>query len=150
MLGGSYPENHPILTTPSLFTDAPTYEDMLMLSNFIGPAKPPTASAEEVQESGETITLEAGDPKLGERCQVCLSDYELGEIYRRLKVCGHVFHRECIDEWLTTGRNNCPLCRSSAAAITIEAESSLHTAVTDPGITQMSQSADVAMAIPVA
>ncbi|KAJ9635776.1 hypothetical protein H2199_008128 [Coniosporium tulheliwenetii] len=48
VLGGSYPENHPILTTPSLFTDSPTYEDMLLLSALLGPAKPPVASEADV------------------------------------------------------------------------------------------------------
>ena len=35
VLGGSYPENHPILTTPSLFTENPTYEDMMLLSALL-------------------------------------------------------------------------------------------------------------------
>ena len=65
MLGGSYPEDHPILTTPSLFTDvsiscgrpywvplmtlqSPTYEDMLLLASILGPAKPPVATHEDV------------------------------------------------------------------------------------------------------
>ena len=24
--------------------------------------------------------------------------------------CKHMFHRECVDEWLTTQRNSCPMC----------------------------------------
>ncbi|KAK9446492.1 uncharacterized protein V1518DRAFT_423902 [Limtongia smithiae] len=110
VLGGQYPENHPILTTPSLFTDTPTYEDMLLLSSFIGPAKPPVASQQDVQSSGGVTT--ATEAEAGERCLVCLSDFELGEECRKLQQCGHLFHRSCIDEWLTTGRNSCPLCRA--------------------------------------
>jgi len=128
VLGGSYPENHPLLNTPSLFTDSPTYEDMLLLSSLIGPAKPPVASETEVaaapglfriklgecegklvavaDDSDETVSLSAE-----ERCLVCLSDFELEEEARRLVQCQHIFHRECIDQWLTTGRNSCPLCR---------------------------------------
>lgn len=52
VLGGSYPENHPILTTPSLFTENPTYEDMMLLSTLLGPAKAPVASESDVQSAG--------------------------------------------------------------------------------------------------
>ena len=27
--------------------------------------------------------------------------------------CRHAFHRTCVDEWLQTGRNNCPACRTT-------------------------------------
>ncbi|KAF2996665.1 hypothetical protein E8E13_003982 [Curvularia kusanoi] len=126
VLGGSYPENHPILTTPSLFTDSPTYEDMMLLSSILGPAKAPVASegdvaaapglfrivrsisglvAEEV-EGGESVGL-APDA----RCLICLCDFEAEEEARKLVKCEHMFHKICIDQWLTTGRNSCPLCR---------------------------------------
>ncbi|KAF2235611.1 hypothetical protein EV356DRAFT_514136 [Viridothelium virens] len=218
VLGGSYPENHPILTTPSLFTENPTYEDMLLLSALLGPAKPPVASETDVESAGGLYTIEirgaetmeteevkerragefekqmqrsveeeirkeeeeAGlveptsereniikdadgdvhmvdveqqstaaaelglDPKpvrtIGvpkvkdtskaitlvavaddgsdvislnteQRCLVCQYEFERKESVRRLVKCGHLFHRECIDKWLTTGRNSCPLCR---------------------------------------
>ncbi|KAF3197905.1 hypothetical protein TWF679_002532 [Orbilia oligospora] len=126
VLGGSYPENHPILTTPSLFTDTPTYEDMMLLSSLIAPVKPPVASREDVESAGGlfavrlegTLAGHAGESATviqlnpGERCLVCLSDFENDEICRQLAQCHHIFHKDCIDEWLTTGRNSCPLCRS--------------------------------------
>ncbi|KAL9095275.1 MAG: hypothetical protein Q9165_002531 [Trypethelium subeluteriae] len=224
VLGGSYPENHPILTTPSLFTENPTYEDMLLLSALLGPAKPPVASENDVESAGGLYTIEIrgaetteaeqakrrraeefeaqmqksveeeirreeeeadliaaslekenmskdadghvhmvdassnndaeqqraaaadlgldtkpvgtnGVPNaddtgkaatlvavaddgsdvislnLEQRCLVCQYEFERKESVRRLAKCGHIFHRECIDKWLTTGRNSCPLCR---------------------------------------
>ena len=113
MLGGSYPENHPILTTPSLFTDSPTYEDMMLLSSILGPAIPPVASEEDVAsapglfrirgdagalvaeavEGQETINLVAGA-----RCLVCLCDFEVDEEARKLVKCEHMFHKICIDQ----------------------------------------------------
>jgi Ring finger domain len=49
-------------------------------------------------------------------CLVCLSTYAAKEQVRELAKCHHRFHRACIDEWLTTGRNSCPLCRGAGVA----------------------------------
>jgi hypothetical protein len=149
VLGGSYPENHPLLNTPSLFTDSPTYEDMLLLSSLLGPAKPPVATEEDLASApglfrlkvgeypgsiiGEAVAAESEEVLLisaEERCLVCLQNFEVSEEVRRLVQCEHMFHKECIDQvskilpslfslriltlylqWLTTGRNSCPLCR---------------------------------------
>lgn len=122
----------------------PTYEDMLLLSSLLGPAKPPVASQADVTSAGGIYRLtEYGGSLIaeslgnsesillndGERCLICLCDYEAMEEVRQLSKCRHMYHRECIDEvcrfrpnlyglfiltsmqWLTTGRNSCPLCR---------------------------------------
>lgn len=115
VLGGSYPENHPILTTPSLFTDSPSYEDMIMLSNLLGPAKPPVATEEDVAAAAHgvyKISVRAGNlvaeaeggtdiivlPN-DEACRICLSEFKADEEVpvRRLAKCGHWFHRPCVD-----------------------------------------------------
>ncbi|KAF2403310.1 hypothetical protein EJ06DRAFT_457765, partial [Trichodelitschia bisporula] len=109
---------------------------MVMLASLLGPAKPPVASEADVDAAPGLFTIEsetvAGVQRLvavsaderiplltvledgeerAERCLVCLADYEAADEARRLVKCGHLFHRECIDHWLTTGRNSCPLCR---------------------------------------
>lgn len=86
---------------------------MLLLSSLLGPAKPPVASREDVASalgvyriigSPERLLAQAlNGPDLiqiapGERCLVCLCDYEVEEEVRQLTKCSHVFHRECIDE----------------------------------------------------
>ncbi|GBB83860.1 hypothetical protein RclHR1_10510001 [Rhizophagus clarus] len=114
VLGGTYPSTHPILTTPSLFSDNPTYEDMMLLSSLIGPARPPTTTQSEIDANlpialyNESIITDL----LGnaEKCQVCLCDYIADEEIRVLN-CRHGFHKECIDKWLTEGSNKCPICR---------------------------------------
>ncbi|OLY85678.1 E3 ubiquitin-protein ligase RNF38 [Smittium mucronatum] len=42
-------------------------------------------------------------------CSICLCDYEQDDILRRM-VCGHHFHKDCLDEWLKINRV-CPLCK---------------------------------------
>ncbi|KAJ5882093.1 Zinc finger RING-type [Penicillium soppii] len=143
VVGTNLSENHPALTTPSLFTDVripidrhsdalltitqnPTYEDMILLSSLLGPAKPPVASQTDINSAGGLFRLVeyggslvaeavegAGAIQIqdGERCLICLSDYEVAEEVRELGKCKHIYHKECIDQWLTTGRNSCPLCR---------------------------------------
>ncbi|CAL1533746.1 unnamed protein product [Lymnaea stagnalis] len=44
-----------------------------------------------------------------EKCTICLSEFETGEDVRRLP-CMHLFHSECVDQWLSTNKN-CPICR---------------------------------------
>ncbi len=91
----------------------PTYEDMLLLSSLLGPAKPPVASREDVastfgvhriQKSGASFVAASVDSAAtipitpGERCLVCLCEYEANEQVRQLAKCAHIFHRDCIDE----------------------------------------------------
>lgn len=126
VVGTNLSENHPAFATPSLFTDNPTYEDMILLSSLLGPAKPPVATQSDVSSAGGLFRLveyagslvaesldSAGTIQVpeGERCLICLSDYEAAEELRQLSKCKHLYHKECIDQWLTTGRNSCPLCR---------------------------------------
>lgn len=130
VVGGTYPSDHPILLAPSLFTDDPSYEDMLVLETFLGQAKPPVATKDDVEASGGIITVGSDLEEtftLGERCLVCLSAYEPGEECRKLNLCGHVFHKDCIDQWLTTGRNSCPLCRGEG----VKAQSSSNPSATE-------------------
>ncbi|KAF7153451.1 hypothetical protein RHSIM_Rhsim01G0239000 [Rhododendron simsii] len=51
------------------------------------------------------------DHNNGLECVVCLSLFEDQEVGRRLPDCGHGFHVECIDMWLSS-HSNCPICRA--------------------------------------
>ena len=42
-------------------------------------------------------------------CSVCMEALEEGDVCAELP-CGHVFHRECVTEWLAR-RPSCPICR---------------------------------------
>lgn len=86
---------------------------MLLLSSLLGPAKPPVASREDVAAApGVYVIKKLAGPLIaralegsdciqissGERCLVCLCDYEPEEEVRQLARCNHFFHRQCIDE----------------------------------------------------
>ena len=104
-----------MISPPNAFGQSPTYEDMLLLSSLLGPAKPPVATREDIETAGGLFTVSdslpadavgdrhfLGDKQFrklpeGDRCLVCLSEYEAGEECRSLSQCLHIFHRECID-----------------------------------------------------
>ena len=51
----------------------------------------------------------AGDAPPAAECSICLETFRDEEVVRRL-TCGHVFHKRCVDQWLTKVAA-CPLCR---------------------------------------
>ncbi|RSH85673.1 hypothetical protein EHS25_003814 [Saitozyma podzolica] len=124
VIGGNYPRDHPVLRIPNLITGGPlSDEEMALVAELMGPAKPPTATSEEIEKSGLKI-VDGGDmaelaekhevlDSCVERCLICLSEYETGEECRVLN-CRHAFHKDCVDQWLSKGSNSCPACRTEA------------------------------------
>jgi len=47
-------------------------------------------------------------------CSICMEAFQDGECVRELPMCGHIFHSECIDEWLSLN-GSCPICRRDIA-----------------------------------
>lgn len=73
---------------------------------------PPPASVVTPSETGGDVE-EGGQPKAGEDgdlCAICLGEFAEGDLVCPLP-CSHVFHPECIQEWLVK-RNSCPLCKA--------------------------------------
>ncbi|KAI1496916.1 hypothetical protein F5X99DRAFT_398629 [Biscogniauxia marginata] len=46
-------------------------------------------------------------------CLICLDDFESKKTIIRELPCGHIFHPECIDEFLSELSSLCPLCKAS-------------------------------------
>ncbi|XWS26783.1 hypothetical protein CRYUN_Cryun26dG0059800 [Craigia yunnanensis] len=45
-------------------------------------------------------------------CSVCMESFWQSEEAARQVSCGHVYHHNCITDWLSNGNSNsCPLCR---------------------------------------
>ncbi|KAJ3221495.1 hypothetical protein HDU81_010615 [Chytriomyces hyalinus] len=125
------------------------YDQLLRLAEMIGPARPRHAHLSDVQaqlpivhfsppqlvdkEKTEVLSNADGDStqlnekeQLGgllgetkEKCTVCLMDYDVGDEMRILK-CHHGFHVDCIDQWLTSHVNSCPVCRAPGVEVTRE------------------------------
>ncbi|KAK3024456.1 hypothetical protein RJ639_042988 [Escallonia herrerae] len=53
-------------------------------------------------------------PVESESCSVCLAEFERGEPVRVLPRCKHMFHKDCIDQWLPSRSLHCPVCRDCA------------------------------------
>lgn len=47
------------------------------------------------------------------KCCICYCDFEPGDKVTQLK-CNeaHLFHTDCIIEWIGHGENTCPICRA--------------------------------------
>lgn len=74
----------------------------------------------------ETVLLQMKKGECGEnddnnhqeKCTICLSEFEEEEDVRRLP-CMHLFHVDCVDQWLSTNKR-CPICRVDIEAATKE------------------------------
>lgn len=64
------------------------------------------SDASSSKDFDETVHKRA---ELNKECQVCLCDYENGDVLRILP-CFHEFHTACIDPWLKIN-HTCPVCR---------------------------------------
>jgi len=120
VIGGYYPPDHSIVTGGPNNLDS--FEALLELADLLGQVKPPTVTKDEIEKSGLEIikaaqlSLDENNGKVSsnclDRCLICLDDYEPEEDIR-VMTCRHAFHQTCVDEWLQTGRNNCPACRTT-------------------------------------
>ncbi|KAJ2356194.1 hypothetical protein GGF43_002227 [Coemansia sp. RSA 2618] len=54
-------------------------------------------------------------------CIVCIDDFAVGSKMRILP-CGHNFHIECIDPWLTSKSSLCPLCKYDTRSVLTDLE----------------------------
>ncbi|KAI0061761.1 hypothetical protein BV25DRAFT_1826496 [Artomyces pyxidatus] len=122
VIGGYYPPDHHLVTGSDPLD---SFEALWELADLLGQVKPPTATKEDIDKSGLEIIRQANleqyekdgrvAPMCVDRCLICLEDYAEEEDLRLLS-CRHAFHKDCVDKWLETGRNNCPACRSQGVA----------------------------------
>jgi hypothetical protein len=54
------------------------------------------------------------EEKSDEKCSICMSEMEEGEVVSTLK-CNHKYHKECVEEYLSHHSNKCPICRANVS-----------------------------------
>ena len=81
-----------------------------------------------------TEVLDASGISLETNCSICqshvledLSGSTVGNTWRRIRQCGHMFHTSCIDRWFSQNIH-CPLCRTDIRTL-ISSSTSVDSAV---------------------
>ena len=46
-----------------------------------------------------------------EKCVICMEKYKINEDIKTLP-CFHIFHKDCIEQWLKAGKDTCPICKN--------------------------------------
>lgn len=121
-----FPRNMQFRLGHMMLHHRPTYEELLSLEERLGNIN--RGASQDVIEQNtlphkyRKMKRCSVDDDQQEKCTICLSEFEDGEDVRRLP-CMHLFHIECVDQWLTTNKK-CPICR-----VDIEAGSKGHVAV---------------------
>lgn len=62
---------------------------------------------------------EYNESNKSENCAICQDHFDDNIIIKVLP-CKHIFHRECISEWLQKYHHKCPICRASCGEHTAE------------------------------
>lgn len=54
-------------------------------------------------------------------CSICFGDFVAGDTaaYSGNEQCKHVYHKDCIMQWLMLGHNTCPTCRNDFVELDI-------------------------------
>ena len=46
-----------------------------------------------------------------QKCVICMEKYQINDEVKTLP-CFHIFHKDCIDQWLKAGNDSCPICKN--------------------------------------
>lgn len=110
------------LNTPQLVKKVLKQDSLVLFpTRIIGDRKPTlcrisSSRSSRALENADTVAKSADTPNNTQHeqqddvCVICLDEFSEGEEVRQL-TCGHEFHTECIDPWLTVKSASCPLCK---------------------------------------
>ncbi|XVF70309.1 hypothetical protein PTKIN_Ptkin11bG0152000 [Pterospermum kingtungense] len=108
--------NHGSLTNNSDWSHATTLQNNVwmleILNGFVALlADRQGISPEDLEKGLPLIDYKSLGKTSDNECAICLEDFEDDELCRVFPLCKHVFHFNCIDNWL---RNHitCPICRN--------------------------------------
>ncbi|EFA77316.1 hypothetical protein PPL_12527 [Heterostelium album PN500] len=83
------------------------YELLLLLDNSVKPKTTP----KEVLRTLPTVKFSLSNTNHSncDTCMVCLNEFNPNETVTNLPKCNHIFHGECINNWLANSSRNCPI-----------------------------------------
>ena len=87
--------------------DHMTYEQILALQEQVGYVSK-GFTKQEIQKI-PTVRFYKKVYKNQDKCTVCQFEFNEGETLRKL-TCDHLYHKNCVDEWLTQEKK-CPVCK---------------------------------------
>ena len=84
----------------------------------VGPQLAHLLATETLQHGSVVVDHPFNDEDICVVCQHALCPLGGGEpqVVRRLRKCGHLYHTDCLEQWLMTGSDRCPVCRAALAA----------------------------------
>ncbi|KAG5358253.1 Receptor-like proteiny region, transmembrane domain- and RING domain-containing protein 1 [Yarrowia sp. B02] len=74
-------------------------------SGVLESVEPSAADSPEPQAHSDKVWVSSDE------CIICLEEFTVGESRVMQLPCGHDFHEECIQRWLTTQQRTCPICK---------------------------------------
>jgi hypothetical protein len=64
-----------------------------------------------VDKQMKTISYSYSESKYGEKyCTICLVEFNAAEKIQEILVCSHIFHIDCIKQWIHSQSKQCVLC----------------------------------------
>jgi hypothetical protein len=107
------PDGPPVEPTKGDQDTQPSGEALEVEAEAPQPPAPPTNSstASCVMGSDDCESLAGEDEMAG--CAICLSHFKPQELVCKSNnlSCQHVFHKDCMVDWLMKRKDNCPMCR---------------------------------------
>lgn len=95
--------------------------DKMPLYVYTSKSAPPEDKTKERRQSTQAFTLaqrktfpKRDVPFAQNTCAICLDDFEHNDTIVRELPCQHIFHPECVDDFLRTNSSLCPMCKKSA------------------------------------
>lgn len=63
---------------------------------------------------GNEFDLDVLSNESNKTCSICLNEMKQTDKLRKMRDCEHIFHKDCIDNWLLI-KSNCPYCRKDCS-----------------------------------
>lgn len=81
-------------------------------SGVLESVEPTSTAAAALEDSPEPPSTHSDKVWVSsDECIICLEEFTVGESRVMQLPCGHDFHEECIQRWLTTQQRTCPICK---------------------------------------